>query len=119
MRPAPNTSPSTSRDVVLRALAKLSESDLTHRVIIPLIKSWGYKGVEYFGGPNEKGKDIIAWRNDDLGDQELTVAQVKKYKPSARAADQRSFSALVSQIVQAFEEPVPAKDGHEYIPVAI
>lgn len=88
-------------------------------VLVPLFKSFGYLKVEFHGGPSERGKDLICWRHDELGEIELTVAQTKRYKPTPRARDKRSFSEIVTQLSQCLETPVPYTDGNTYLPSAI
>lgn len=60
--------------------------------------------------------DLIFWRHDELGLVELAVAQVKKYKLSAKASDDKSFMEIVNQLQCAFENPVPHLDGKDYLP---
>lgn len=85
-------------------------------MLIPLLESMGYGSVDYNGGPHELGKDVICWKTDELNELHLTVVQVKRYKPSARAGDKQGFQSLVSQLGQAAEESVPHISGTEYKP---
>lgn len=101
---------------ILTQLGKMSERDFTLNVIIPIFKVWGYDKVDYFGGPYEEGKDVVCWRNDELGQVELTVIQVKKIRYNAKAASRRSFSEIVNQLQQAYEKKVPNVDGNSYYP---
>ena len=98
---------------------KLSESELTKDVLIPLFKTMGFLKVDYHGGPYEKGKDLIMWKNDVLDNNELTVVQVKKWKISASSSSKFSFSEVVNQLQQASEEKVEHTDGKKYIPSAV
>jgi hypothetical protein len=104
---------------LLLALQGLSEYDLTFKVIQPLMSSLGYDRLEYYGGPDEEGKDLICWRVDELGDNELAVVQVKRYKPTRKAADRLSFSEIVTQLSQAVEKEVPSVDAVFHLPRAI
>lgn len=101
---------------LLSKLQEISEQELTLNVLKPLFHALRYERVDYHGGQNEGGKDIICWTTDELGDTELIVAQVKKYKPTARAADKQSFSGIVTQLQQAAEKKVPNLDGQQYFP---
>jgi hypothetical protein len=106
-------------DTVLIKLQKFDEKFLTENILIPLLCSLGYYKVYYHGGPYEEGKDLICWRNDELGQTELAVAQVKRYKPSARASDNQSFMEVVNQLQVASETPVPFTDGQPYTPTIV
>lgn len=105
-----------SEDGLLAALQNLSEYELTNSVLIPLLKELNHSRVEYFGGPTEQGKDIICWREDELGEVELCVAQVKKFKPTLAAGSSTSFSEVVTQISQCFEKKLPHISSQEYLP---
>jgi hypothetical protein len=109
----------TRTDLLQDALTKMSEADLTSRIVIPLLKSMGYHTVTYHGGPDEQGKDVIAWGENELGEIYLGVCQVKRFKPSRKAADTRSFSEVVTQLSQAAEQSVPHMNGHTYRPTKI
>ena len=98
-------------DVLIRKLQELSELDLTQRVLQPLLLAMGYDRVEYSGGPDEEGKDLICWGRGNFLDDELVVAAVKKYRPSGKASDPRSFSEIVTQMSQAAEKEVPTAHG--------
>lgn len=101
---------------LLAALRKLTEHDLTHAYLIPLFEALGYSRVEYHGGPNEMGKDLVLWNHDCYGEIELTVAQIKKFRFTGRSADPNSFAGIVTQLSQAFQEPVPNVNGSKYLP---
>jgi len=96
---------------LLSRLQEIPEQELTSNLLIPLFHALRYERVDYHGGQNEGGKDIICWGKDEFDDIELAVAQVKKYKPTARAADKKSFGGIVTQLQQAAEKKVPHLDG--------
>lgn len=98
---------------------KIDENDFTKTYLLPLFKALRYDKVEFYGGVDEKGKDIIAWERDRFESISLTVAQVKYYKPTARAGDKNAFGAVVTQLQQAFEKTVPFTDGKVYLPATI
>ena len=108
---APGTRVASPYQKLLLQLQDLDEHELTTRVLLPLFTAIGYEKVEYSGGPGEKGKDIICWGRDSLGDIQLAVAQVKRYKPSAKASDVKSFSGIVNQLCQAAEKAIPSLDS--------
>ena len=97
----------------------IDENDFTKTYLLPLFKALKYDKVEFYGGIDEKGKDIIAWERDRFESISLTVAQVKYYKPTARAGDKNAFGAVVTQLQQATEKTVPFTDGKVYLPTTI
>jgi hypothetical protein len=103
-------------DSLLKKIQLMTEYDLTICVLIPLLKTFGYGRVEYFGGVDEEGKDIVCWRDSEIGDVELTVIQVKRYKPTRRANDEKSMHTIMHQLSQAIEKPVSFIDGCMYLP---
>jgi len=113
---APKPSSVNRVDLLQEKLQQLVESQLTNDIVIPLFKSFGYQDVTYSGGLTEEGKDIIGWGLDELNDITLIVGQVKRYKPTSRAADPHSFSEIVTQLSQAIEKEVPHSNGQRYLP---
>jgi len=111
--------PNGHRDAMLEALQNMKEYDLTTKVLIPLIKTWGYDSIDYHGGPYEEGKDLICWGLDEIADVRLGVVQVKRYEPSSRASDIHSFGEIVTQLCQATEMDVPHTNGQYYKPSCI
>ena len=97
----------------------LKEAKLTLDVLVPLFKAMGFSKVEYHGGPFEKGRDLIMWREDELGDDELIVVQVKRWKTSSSSSSERSFSEVVNQLQQASEESVEHIDGKRHFPSSV
>ncbi len=97
----------------------MSEPELTKTVIMPLLEAMGYERVEYYHGPDEAGKDLVAWRRDDFGSLELTAVQVKKLRPSRVAASTSSFSGIIAQLSQALEKPLPVADGSSWTPSSV
>ncbi len=97
----------------------LKENDFTKQILIPLFKQLGYERVDFYGGPNEEGKDLICWKRDELGMVDLSVVQVKYYKPTAKAGDNKSFSEVITQLQQASEKRVPFLDGKLYPPSVV
>lgn len=106
-------------DKLCKALQDLSELELTKGFVMPLLKTWGYPVVDYYGGPYEEGKDVIAWQEDELGDVALAVAQVKKFRLSAKSSSSRNLSEVLTQLSQAAENAVPNQNGQQYLPSTI
>ena len=97
----------------------LSEADFTLKVLQPLFENMGYHPVIYHGGRDEGGKDLICWKDDDFGDKNLTVVQIKKTTASASASTRNSFAGIVSQLQQAKEKKVVSLDGVRRIPDSV
>lgn len=83
-------------------LQKIGENKLTNEIIIPLLESMGYDKVEFNGGPKEEGKDIILWDKDRFDNRKLSVAQIKHFKATNTAADQKSFQGIINQLENCF-----------------
>lgn len=101
-----------------RALQELSERDLTDRVVIPLFRTM-YEAVDDYGGPGEHGIDLICRGTNELLKPTVAVVQIKRSRPSARAADTRSFAGLLTQLCQAAEYEVESIDGHKCLPATV
>lgn len=104
---------------LIEYFVSLSEQDFTKKILIPLYKQMGYHPVDYYGGINEGGKDLICWKLDDFDEKNLTVVQVKKTKASAAAKNSNSFSEIVNQLFQAKEKKVASLDGIERLPDSV
>jgi hypothetical protein len=89
---------------------------MTKEMIIPLLESIGYFKVEFNGGPDEIGKDILCWKYDEFGDLKLTVAQVKHFKFTSSSSDSQSFQTVYNQLTQCFIEQLPYCDQTKHIP---
>lgn len=89
-----------------KELAELSERDLQSLIVEPLLKRKGFKQVRDNSGPTEKGKDLVAIKDDEFGRNLLYAIQLKKFAPTANVASSRSFGAILAQLHQALSEPV-------------
>ncbi len=110
---------SKKQDALVKQLQKIKENVLSQAVLVRLFRTFGYDEVDFHGGPDEQGKDLICWRRDELDDVELGVVQVKRYKPTRKASDTASFSEVVTQLSQCVETEVPYTDGQSYLPSAV
>ena len=84
----------------------LSEAEFTKNILKPLFENMGFHPVDYYGGRDEGGKDLICWKEDEFEDKRLTVIQVKKTTASASASKKNSFGGIVTQLQQAKEQKV-------------
>jgi hypothetical protein len=101
---------------VLFAIQKCKENDLTKQIIIPLFQKLGFLKVEFYGGIDEKGKDILMWDKDRLGNLNLIVSQVKHFKFTNKSSDERALQTVVNQLIACFTKTVQYSDKTEYIP---
>lgn len=85
-------------------LQALSEKELQSRVIIPLLRAWGY-AVRDVSGMNQSGKDLVATR-EDIAQQTVMAVQIKKYKLAGRVDDPKSLPSVLNQLHQAAYERV-------------
>jgi len=99
-----------------QAIQEIPENKLTQTVIIPVLEKIGYLKVEFYGGQDEEGKDILCWTQDNFGDLELTVAQVKHFKFTNKASDSKSFQTVVNQLSVCFSKEVQYSDNTIHIP---
>ncbi|MBI5247692.1 MAG: hypothetical protein HY923_10970 [Elusimicrobia bacterium] len=109
--------PLKRNEILEKKLQAIPENNLTNKFLIPLFRCMGtYDKVEFHGGTNEEGKDVIFIGKDEIGDQIVDVVQVKRYKPTARASDDKSFLEIVRQLNQATTKKIPLADGTEHLP---
>jgi hypothetical protein len=100
---------------LLLKLQKMQENDFAKHVAIPLLEALGFT-ADFYGGPYEHGKDVIFWKENEFGDIECYVVQIKKTKASVSTRKTSSFSDIVNQLCQALEKTVPNINGKKYIP---
>lgn len=97
------------------ALCRLKEDDLTKKIMLPLFQSMGYDRVEFNGGPLERGRDLIAQKdNPPLPNPKTIYVQAKKIKYSKKAAGGVLFDKLCQQVRQCLHETVTDIHGREY-----
>lgn len=101
---------------ILKKIQDIKENDFVNDLLIPLLYKLKYDRVDFYGGVNEKGKDIICWKKNDFDDVELTVIQVKRFKFSAKSSSTNSFSEVVTQLQQASENKIPDIDKNLILP---
>jgi hypothetical protein len=91
----------------------LNEADLRRLVLMPLLERMGYKGVfEWHGGAGELGKDIVGWKQSDIGTR-WNLAVVAKV---TRLSSNNEIGDAVTQVSQAlnttFMDPQSGDDQH-------
>lgn len=97
----------------------MKENDFSTLVLIPLLRKLGYQNVQFHGGPNERGRDIIGFKSDSFGTIEGTAFIVKRLKASTAASQTGTFHESVKQLEQAAETPIPFLDAQCRLPTEI
>ena len=91
-------------------LADLDEAAFRTQVLVPLLAAMGYRDVDHTHGPNELGKDIVAWEEARDGSREYTAVVAKVGNINAQAAgDART---IATQVQQAFGSDIRGKTDH-------
>lgn len=104
-------------NVYLKKLQELTEAELQETVIVPLFQGpLQYDSVDQYGGPDEHGIDLICWKRDVLGNQEVAAVQIKRFKPARSSSSENSFAGLLTQVAQATEKKIPHNNGNKYFP---
>ncbi|EMI44251.1 NACHT domain-containing protein [Rhodopirellula sp. SWK7] len=101
----------THRQRLVDAFCGMEENDFTRNILVPLLRRLGYERVQFHGGPNERGKDVIAFKLDAFGSLEASVFVVKRLSKSAAANDSKNFHTSVNQMQQAAESEIPTYTG--------
>lgn len=90
-------------------LAKIQSYDergLREKVLMRLLVDMDYQDVRICHGSTEAGKDIVFWKEDELGDRIWTALVVKTTKITGKADDMNSsLFAVCNQVEQVFNEP--------------
>jgi len=101
---------------IYTAIQLIPENDLTKTVIKPVLEKLGFLKVEFYGGQDEEGKDLLCWNKDPLGDISLIVAQVKHFKFSNKASGNLSFQNIVNQLTMSLLKEVHYSDKSIHFP---
>lgn len=86
-------------------LKKLDEKEFRQDLIIPLLSKMGYIAPVEYHGTNEKGKDIICFEYDKLGEQRFLAIVAKTGDLTGSASSNAGLMNVVTQISQAFDSP--------------
>ncbi|MCG7560188.1 NACHT domain-containing protein [Pseudoalteromonas sp. McH1-42] len=100
-----------SDEEVLIKLAELREDDLSKSILVPLFQIIYGCRAEFVGGREEKGRDIIIYRNDPIDGVHPYAVQVKKIKPTSNSQS-NSFQQLITQLHQASSEEIICPESH-------
>src|SRR5258706_15994129 len=86
-------------------LASMKEDQLQQEVLIPLFRSMGFRDVHLHQGSSEIGKDIVMWKEGDLGERVNYAVVVKAKKITGKARGKSSAAEVRFQLEQAFGTP--------------
>lgn len=107
-------------EVLLGKLSELSEDDFTMLVVKPLFEAMGYRKVDFNGGVYERGKDLIAYKDNPPSPQPLiTVIQSKKIGNAQKVGDSAKMRMLVGQLQQCYTDKVIIDSGNKIRPSQI
>ena len=99
---------------LITALNEFGEDDFTENILKPLFESMGYDRVEFNGGPNEKGRDLIALKkNPPRPGYELTLVQSKLFKERSATKESEKLTKLYGQIQQCLHNPHTTESGQK------
>jgi len=105
-----------SIDLLIKKLTSMDETYFTKTIIIPLLEAMKYDKVEYHGGTDENGKDVICWEQDKFGDKIVTAVQVKRVAASKAASSRDSIMEIIIQITQCISKELLDSDGDSFLP---
>lgn len=95
---------------IMSALQEIPENEFTKTILIPLFEKIGFFKVEFYGGIDEEGKDLLIWEKNNFGELKLCVAQVKHFRFSNSASSSKSFQTIINQLIMCFTKSLPYSD---------
>ena len=87
-------------------LQNLSEDEFRKKVVIPLLRVLGFRKVEDWCGPNEKGKDVLYVREDLLGLRILGAVLIKNGGNITKSG-KNDIKLIRNQAEEAMGSPIP------------
>ncbi len=106
----------TSQQLYLKAMQKMKEDDFSKYLIKPLFESMGFYRVDFYGGPYESGKDLIAFVEVPVNKTMSYAIQSKKIGEESNTSEKVILGELVFQLRQCFTNPIKLHNGEEVIP---
>ena len=92
-------------DPRLAKLHSLDEKALRENLLIPLLTRMGLKAAAVYHGPRERGKDIICFDTDRLGNREFVGVVAKTTTLDGSVSSSNSLREVLYQIEQCFNVP--------------
>ncbi|MCS4492704.1 hypothetical protein NXS97_00560 [Pantoea sp. B623] len=106
----------TSQQLYLKAMQKMKEDDFSKYLIKPLFESMGFYRVDFYGGPYESGKDLIAFVEVPVNKTLSYAIQSKKIGEESNTSEKVILGDLIFQLRQCFTNPIKLHNGEEVIP---
>lgn len=103
----------TNQQLYLKALQGMKEDDFTKNIIKPLFEAMGFYRVDFYGGPYESGKDLIAFYQVPLKKPLAYAIQSKKIGEGANTSEKAILGDLIFQLRQCFLKTIKLHDGTE------
>ncbi|RBP81177.1 hypothetical protein EBI01_13240 [Marinomonas rhizomae] len=98
----------------LKALRAMEENDFTRDIIKPLFEAMGYTRVDFYGGVYERGKDLIAQKeNPPEIEPQITFIQSKKVGDIQNVKEGAKLSQLLHQLRQCLTDEIPHIEGRK------
>ena len=89
----------------LKKLSELDEKGLREDVLLPLLTRLGCKAPTIYHGPQERGKDIITYSHDLLGQREYIAVVAKAVDLSGSVSSSKGLREVLHQVQQCFDIP--------------
>lgn len=90
----------------LRLIRELPEAELRRGVLLPLLSLMGFHAPTETHGTIERGKDIVCFDVDKLGNRFNVAIVAKRGDLVGSVSDTRGVREVVYQVEQAFREPL-------------
>ena len=102
-----------AREAYLTKMSAMGEDDFTRQVLKPLFYAMDYSKVEFHGGQNELGRDLIAYRKISPNrNWFITYIQTKRLGNSTVGKESKKFFEIVLQLQQAAKTGIIGDDGN-------
>ena len=89
----------------LKKLSELDEKSLRENVLLPLLTRLGCKAPTIYHGPQERGKDIITYTQDLLGQREYLAVVAKSVDLNGSVSSSKGLREVLHQVEQCFDIP--------------
>ena len=89
----------------LEKLRELDERGLRENVLLPLLTRLGCKAPTIYHGPQERGKDIITYTKDPLGQREYVAVVAKSVDLNGSVSSSAGLREVIHQVEQCFDIP--------------
>ena len=103
---------SSADQQLIEKMGDLHEDIFTDKYLRPLFCAMGYDRVEFYGGPHERGKDLIASRRiPPRIDDYIALVQSKRTRGLSGAKGAQKLSTLLHQLRQCAVQGIDRGDG--------